>query len=53
MDNADYSAKVARKLNTYTENNIFPGHNLIISTESSDLPLNTKHIENLIQTYLK
>ena len=53
MDDADYSAKVARKLNTYIENNIFPGHNLIISTESTDIPLNTKHIENLIQTYLK
>ena len=53
MDDADYSAQVARKLNTYNENGIFPGHNLIITVETALLPPNTKHIENLINTFLK
>ena len=53
MDDADYSAQVSRKLNTYNENGIFPGHNLIITVETALLPPNTKHIENLINTFLK
>ncbi len=52
MDDPEYSAKATQKLYTYTENSIFPGKNLIISTETSNLPLNTKHIEELIKTYL-
>ena len=53
MDDADYSAQVACKLNTYNENGIFPGHNLIITVETALLPPNTKHIENLIKAFLK
>ena len=53
MDDPAYSTKAVQKLNTYNENCIHPGHNLIISTETTELPLNTKHIENLINTFLK
>ena len=53
MDDPAYSAKAVQKLNTYNQNGIHPGHNLIISTETTELPLNTKHIENLMNTFLK
>ena len=53
MDDPAYSTKAVQKLQTYNQNGIHPGQSLIISTESSALPLNTKHIENIIQTYLK
>ena len=53
MDDPAYSTKAVQKLQTYNQNGIHPGNSLIISTETSDLPLNTKHIENLIHSYLK
>lgn len=53
MDDPAYSTKAVQKLQTYNQNDIHPGQSLIISTETADLPLNTKHIENIIQTYLK
>ena len=53
MDDADYSKRAIQKLHTYAENGIFPGQNLIISTETAALPLNTRHLEQLIKTYLK
>ena len=53
MDDADYAAKTVQKLNTYNENGIFPGHNLIITAETSSRPLNTRQIEKLIHAFLK
>ena len=53
MDDPDYAAKAVQKLQTYNQNGIHPGQSLIISTETTDFPLNTKHIENLINTFLK
>lgn len=53
MDDPDYAAKAVQKLQTYNQNDIHPGQSLIISTETTDFPLNTKHIENLINTFLK
>ncbi len=53
MDDPAYSTKAVQKLHTYNESGIHPGLNLIISTETTELPLNTKHIENLINTFLK
>ncbi len=53
MDDPDYAEKAVQKLNSYNENAIFPGHNLIITTESVSVPLNIKHIERLIQKFLK
>lgn len=53
MDDPSYSNRAIQKLRIYSENGIHPGHHLILSTETVDLPLNTKHIENIIQTYLK
>lgn len=53
MDDPDYAAKAVQKLQTYNQNDIHPGQRLIISTETTDFPLNAKHIENLINTFLK
>ncbi len=53
MDDPDYAVKAVQKLQTYNQNGIHPGQSLIISTETTDFPLNTKHIENLINTFLK
>ena len=53
MDDQDYSKKTANKLRTYSENNIHPGKNLIITVEALGLPLSSRYIEEIIQTYLK
>ena len=53
MDDADYSCRAVQKLHTYAENGIFPGQNLIISTETVAIPLNTRHLELLINNFLK
>ena len=42
MDEAEYSATAARKLRLYETNGIYPGKNLIISVETSELPINTR-----------
>ena len=53
MDDADYATTAARKLRLYENNGIYPGKNLIISTETSELPVNTRQIEKLAEQYLK
>ena len=53
MGDSDYSKKTAQKLCTYSENNIHPGKNLIITVEAVGLPLSSMYIEEIIQTYLK
>ena len=52
MDDPDYLQKTINKLSLYAQNGIFPGHGLIISMESSAVPLNTKDVERIIQNYL-
>ena len=53
MDDADYATTAARKLRLYETNGIYPGKNLIISVETSELPINTRQIEKLAMQYLK
>lgn len=53
MDDVEYAAASVRKLAFYEKNGIFPGKNLIISTETSELPVNTRQIEKLAMQYLK
>lgn len=53
MDDADYATTAARKLRLYENNGIYPGKNLIMSTETSELPVNTRQIEKLAEQYLK
>lgn len=53
MDDAEYSARAARRLRLYETNQIFPGKNLIISVETSDQPASARQIERLAAQYLK
>ena len=53
MDSPDYAKNAAGKLRLYTENGIFPGRNLIITTETQSEPLSTSTIDMTIQQYLK
>ena len=52
MDDQDYAEKAVAKLKLYAHNGIFPGRNLIISTESSTQPLSTKVIEKIAREFL-
>lgn len=53
MDDAAYSSKTVKKLRTYAQNGIYPGHNLITTAETTELPLNTRYLEKIITEYLK
>ncbi|MBQ0051671.1 MAG: hypothetical protein KBT11_06340 [Treponema sp.] len=52
MDDGDYAAKTARKLDLYQRNDIFPGEKLLMTMETSEFPLNSKNVERIIRKYL-
>ena len=52
MDNSDYAEQAVGKLSLYAYNGIFPGRNLIITTETSKQPLSTKLVEKIIKEFL-
>lgn len=52
MTNRDYANDFVQRLSQYSQNNIFPGKNLLITTESDTHPLNTRDVERLINTFL-
>ena len=52
MDNSEYSEHAVQKLRLYEQNGIVSGKNLIITTETATLPINTKQIELLAKSYL-
>ncbi|MCR4580876.1 MAG: hypothetical protein K5681_11085, partial [Treponema sp.] len=52
MDNPDYSNKTVKKLQSYYDNKIFPGDNLIISMECKETPLNPGNLDKIIRKYL-
>ena len=52
MTSRDYANDFVQRLSQYSQNNIFPGKNLLITTESDTHPLNTKDAERLINTFL-
>ena len=52
MDNQEYVTKALNKIDMYEKNGYFPGHNLIISHETSLTPINTKIIDELIKVYI-
>ena len=53
MDDPEYAAHAAEKLELYAENGFFPGKNLIITMETSENPLSSKLLKSVIQTYLE
>ena len=52
MDVSDYAEKAVAKLKLYAHNGIFPGRNLIISTETSTQPVSTKMVEKITKEFL-
>ena len=52
MDDPEYANKAISKINHYIQNDIVPGESLILTYESSRLPLNTSVVEHFIDKYL-
>lgn len=52
LDKDEYAQNVCLKLSQYSENEILPGKNLIITFETADNPLNIKHVEQIIRQNL-
>ena len=52
MDNPEYAENAIHKLQQYSENNLHPGINLILTMETISNPLNLKYIEQQIKNYL-
>lgn len=53
MDDPNYVEMAIRKINTYEQNEILLGKNLILTYETKRNPLSTKKIKLIIQHYLK
>ncbi len=49
LDDEGYLETTMRKLNSYSENRIFLGDNLLITYETSRYPLNTKMLDGMLQ----
>ena len=41
-----------RKIDTYQKNGIYPGENLILTFETSDMPLSTRTIQEMVRRFL-
>jgi len=52
MDDPEYAEKSVGKLKVFSENNIHPGRNLIITMETKNCPLSPIQIERLIKNFL-
>ena len=52
MDNAEYATKNIRRVMEYSSEGVFPGSELILSFETSEVPLSTDYIKALIKNYL-
>lgn len=50
MDNPEYVRTCLKKLQTYADNGIFPGHGLIVTYESAEVPLVTNTLDTLIKS---
>ena len=48
LDKPSYVDNTTLKLNTYIKNGWIPGVNLIMTTETADLPLDIRQVENLV-----
>ena len=51
MDSPDYAVHSVRRLKEYCQNGIFLGKNLIITEETSSVPLDTRYIDDIIKCY--
>lgn len=53
MDNSDYLNETLQKLESFESDGLLLGRDLIVTFESSEKPLSTKHIDKIIEDYLK
>ena len=53
LDKEQYRNDMIAKLETYAQNGIFPGKNLIVTFETKDNQLSSMHVMQLINEYLK
>lgn len=51
IDNPNYYQEFTQKIKTYCQSNIILGDNLIVSFETSEVPLTYSTIENIINQY--
>lgn len=52
MDEPNYASGFVRKVNSYLENGIISGKNLVFTFETSDCPINTQNVLVLIESML-
>lgn len=52
MDNPAYCDKALMKINKYIFNGIFPGDNLLMTFETTHVPVNTKILDRMIRQHL-
>ncbi|MBR3341950.1 MAG: hypothetical protein IKG30_10055 [Clostridiales bacterium] len=52
MDDEDYARKNAFRINVYQKNGIYLGDNLILTMETSTLPIDVKLVNQIIKHYL-
>ena len=52
MDDAEYSEKVVRKIETYQKNGIYPGEKLLMTYETGKSSMNMKLVEQMVRKYL-
>lgn len=52
MDDPAYAKSAVRKIDTYQKNGIYPGENLILTFETSDMPLGTRTIQEMVRRFL-
>lgn len=52
MDDPAYAKSAVRKIDTYQKNGIYPGENLILTFETSDMPLSTRTIQEMVRRFL-
>lgn len=52
MDDPEYAARAAEKMETFYANKIFPGERLLITMETSERPLNSATVESLAKRFL-
>ena len=52
IEKDDYASKNFQKLLDYGNNGLVIGENLILTMESSELPLNINQIEMLVKTFI-
>ena len=52
MDDPEYTSGLVKRLSLYSQKNIIPGKNLILTMETAELPLNTKEVEKVIAAFL-